>query len=209
MTKTTLRFGAIMFALTISTTAANAAFISGSISFSDGFDTLPPVPTSSIVSGLTAFDIGNPILVNTPTGDFAGTASATGYDFDINALPTIFFDTDTSFSFFLTSATIGNTSPLSCVGVLCTDSIQIFVDGVVSATGFDDTAYLGVWTANGTCQGSGSACDSDVTASWSVSLTSTASPPAVPEPATTALFGFGLALAGGIGYKRRKTIKPV
>ena len=75
---------------------------------------------------------------------------------------------------------------------------------------FDDTAYTGVWTANGGCTGSGSECVSNISASWSATLTATrASPPSGnPEPATIALFGFGLALAG-VGYKRRKAIKPV
>jgi hypothetical protein len=180
-------------------------FINGAISFSDSFDTLPTVPTTSIVSELTALDIGSPILVSTPTGDFAGTSDATGYDFDINNLPTQFFDTDTGFSFVLENAADSRT-PLSCVGPLCSDTLELLVTGVVSGAGFDDTSFAGVWTANGTCTGSTSECTGDISASWSVSLVATGEePPTVPEPTTLGLFGFGLALAG-IGYRKRRAL---
>ena len=200
--KLSIFLGVFAVGLALSTTTASAAFITGSISFSDGFDTLPPPPTTSIVSGLTAFDIANPIQVNGPTGDFAGTTAATAYDFDIIALPTNFFDTDTGFNFLLTGAVTGSTSPLNCVGGLCTDDIQLNVTGIVSGAGFDDTLFLGSWTANATCLGADGLCDSDVTGSWSASLTATGQEvPTVPVPATLALIGLGLI---GIGYKRRK-----
>lgn len=65
------------------------------------------------------------------------------------------------------------------------------------------------WTANGACTGRDASCTENITGSWSASLVATGvSPPNVPEPGTIALFGFGLALAG-VGYKRRKVIKPV
>jgi hypothetical protein len=151
--------------LALHTAAANAAFIKGAISFSDSFGTLPTVPTTSIVSELTELDIGSPILVSAPTDAFEDTSDATGYDFNINNLPTLFFETD---------------------------------------TGFDDTSFAGVWTANGACTGSASECTGDISASWSVSLVATGEEP-LPEPTTLGLFGFGLALAG-IGYRRRRAL---
>ena len=195
--------GVFAVGLALSATTASAAFITGSISFSDGFDSLPSAPTSSIVSGLTAFDIANPIQVNGPTGDFAGTVAATAYDFDINALPTSFFDTGSGFSFELDSATVGSANPLNCNSQgLCTDDIQLDVSGVVSGAGFDDTLFLGSWTANASCLGGNGLCETDVTGSWSASLTATGQEvPTVPVPATLALIGLGLV---GMGYKKRK-----
>ncbi|MCB1688554.1 MAG: hypothetical protein KDI33_08715, partial [Halioglobus sp.] len=62
-------------------TPASAAFISGSISFSDGLDTL-----GNIVSNLTTFDIGAPTNASGGTGDFAGVAGVTATsDIDILA----------------------------------------------------------------------------------------------------------------------------
>jgi hypothetical protein len=189
--------------LALHTAAANAAFIKGAISFSDSFGTLPTVPTTSIVSELTELDIGSPILVSAPTDAFEDTSDATGYDFNINNLPTLFFETDTGFSFELEGA-MDSRTPLSCLGALCADTLELLVTGVVSGAGFDDTSFAGVWTANGACTGSASECTGDISASWSVSLVATGEEP-LPEPTTLGLFGFGLALAG-IGYRRRRAL---
>jgi hypothetical protein len=198
-------------AMALNALSANAVYINGSISFSDGFDTLPtpPPPTTSIVSSLTFFDVSNPILVNSPGGDFAGTTVATAYDFDINSLPQNFFDTATGFSFLLSDVSVSST-PLSCnANGLCRDDITLDVAGIVSGAGFDDTEFLGTWTGNGSCQGGAGQCTTAPTASWSVSLTATgreAPPLPVPEPTVISLIGLGLA-GIGLGTRRRRAVK--
>jgi hypothetical protein len=203
-----LASGALALALTLGAGAAQAAPIIGSISFADGFGSVPtpPPPTSSIVSGQTAFDINNVFNVYSPgsaNGSFAGTSSATGFDFNTAALPTTFFTTNTGFTFTLTAASVASNNPLACaVSGLCTDSIAFDVRGTVTGpAGTDPTEFLGSWTANGSCLGGGAQCESNVTASWSASLTATGRPSVVPEPGGLALAGLALA---GLAFVRRR-----
>ena len=196
--------------LALSAGNAAAAFINGSISATGGFETLPTPPTGSIVSAFTAFDVSSAAGVNSPTGDFSGTPFlATAYDFDVNNLPTNFFDTGNGFSFQLTDATISSISSLTCDAQgLCADSIAIDLNGLVSGPGFDATAFSGTWTAQGSCTGSGTTCTGDPSASWSASLSALGvaapppPPPSVPEPALPLLLGSGLL--GLAGLRRRK-----
>lgn len=184
----------------------SAAFINGSLSFGNTFDSLP----GEIVNNATFFEITSPTApTSAGTGDFAGVppTPAIASDIDINsAAGTVIYSVD-GFTFTLSSISNVQTTALDCNDIgLCSDDIAFDITGTVSAAGFDDSLFAGSWTAQGSCAGSDASCSNleNASASWSSSLTAlgqSVPPPSVPEPGTLALLSLGMV---GFGVARRR-----
>lgn len=189
-------------ALASCATAHAAPQILGSMSFADGGLNVPSVPSSSIVSQL---GVG---LLNPVTQGVPGTFSCTG-DFNLGApcalapapttgpinfatlLGSIY--TYAGFTFDLSGITGIVRTPLASTGVgdALADVLAFTITGLVSGPGFAATPFGGMWTGQGACQGSAGTCLSNMTASWSASVTAL---PRIPEPSILALLGLGLGI---------------
>jgi hypothetical protein len=191
---------AVALGLAFGATPASATFINGSIGFADGFSGV-----STPVSTAPFFDVNSSITEATlAIGDFAtfvvappvGVTSAG--DIDTNAPGGTLYAVG-GFTFSFQSITDDTNQLLSCFAGLCTDSRTLTITGAVSGNGFEDTAYIGVWSANGACLDSSGACaPSSYSATWSSSIVALGI--AVPEPGSVALVSIGLA---GLGWSRR------
>jgi hypothetical protein len=184
-------------------TSVNAAFINGSLSFGNTFDSLP----GEIVNNATVFDITSPTApTSAGTGDFAGVppTPAIASDIDINnAAGTVIYSVS-GFTFTLASIANVQSDALDCNALsLCSDDIAFDITGLVTGNGFDASLFAGTWTAQGSCAGNNGDCTDLATASasWSSSLTALGSAPSVPEPGTLALLSLGMI---GFGVARRR-----
>ncbi|MDE0952700.1 MAG: hypothetical protein OSA45_15650 [Halioglobus sp.] len=124
---------------------ASAAFLNGTVGFSNGLDTLGDDASNylGIVSTLTLFDIGTPTNASGGTGDFSGPAGLTGTN-NINTLaPSGIIYNAGGFLFTLDTMVNASSIALSCSNGLCTDSQVVTMSGTVSGGGFVDTGWLG------------------------------------------------------------------
>jgi len=206
-------YGLIVLSLLLGSSPAFAISITGSISFSDGFESLGQ--TNSIVSQLTNINVFNNAAatqVSNCSGTFgactpaAPIANGGSSDFNLNGIGLQTIYKYNGFEFKIASFDSVTPTAFSCQGVFCSDALKFTGSGVVTGNGFDQSLLAIIWTAQGTCLGNGESCTSDITGSWSASISAFGiqrAPGDVPEPAAMLLLGIGLFGVGAAIKKYR------
>jgi hypothetical protein len=196
--------GTLVLGLLAATGAKAASYINGSISFDAGFDCNCFAPgATSIVSMLLLIEPESPADASGGQDDFAGSNgddTVTAGDIDLSNAPgTVAYITVSGYTFEINSVSNIMRTPMTCSGGICLDALRFRMAGTVTYAGFLPTAFIGIWTGQGTCLGASGVCDTTPSASWSASLSATGT---VPEPASLAMLALGVLAVGFATWRR-------
>jgi hypothetical protein len=204
---------AVFTAALLAGTPALSDPIIGALSFSDGGVTVPPVPSTSIVSGLNIVTQGLP-AANACAGSFTSAAPACNLAGPVSAetinllAPSGTVYTYGGFTFDVSAVGAIARTPLDMSEIvdLGSDALQFAMAGIVTGNGLDASAWIGEWTGQGVCAGTAvpvPTCLSNPSASYSVSIVAVGTPTTIPEPSSLIILGAALAGFAWIRWRQQ------